>query len=812
MRRSPGFAVTAIASIAIAIGIYTALFAVVDALLLRPMPGRNAERLVSIYTSGSDGEPWSSTSHPDLIDLREQNAVFDDVAGHCAMFAVVSQADRSRLTLGEIVTGNYFQVLGIHAALGRTLQPADDRPGADRVAMVSHGYWQRELGAAGDAVGRTIRLRGQPYTIVGVAPREFTGVLPIVSPEVWVTTTQVDEVEPAGIIDAVPSPGAKTRLERRGYRWMFVTGRLKEGVRIEQARANVDTVMSGLVTTYAQTNKDRRMSLVATRDVRLHPAADKGLGLAAIGLMVAVGLVLIVACANVAGMLLARAAARQKEISVRLAIGATRGRLIRQLVTESVLLSLFGAAGGLLIASWLTRAVTSLDLPIPVPLSLDIRIDARVLAFSVMVSLLSGVLAGIMPALRASSTDLSSAMKGGAGGTRGGRLRWSARDTMVAAQIAVTAVLVVTAGLLGRSLLAMQRADVGFRTGGVAVVSTDPGMLRYDDARAQQFYVQALERIRALPGVDSVALAVRLPFSINFHVEQFHVPGVPSPQDRGFPIQNTRVSPEYFATLGIPIVEGRAFNAGDTPQSPPVIVVNETLARRYWPGQSAVGKRLHIRSVSGPALEIVGVAADHKISSVGETPQPYVHFAHTQQFNSAQIILARTRGDASQLLGEMRQELLALEPNLAFLDNQTMDAQVALTMFPARATAWLVSAVGAIGLLLAAIGLYGVIAYAVSRRTREIGTRMALGARKSQVVGLIMRHGFVVAGIGLVVGLLLAAAAVRAIGGVLYGITAADPVAWAAATVTMLATASLANLIPALRAARVDPMQALRID
>ena len=811
MRRSPGFAVTAIASIAIAIGIYTALFAVIDALLLRPMPGRNAQRLVSIYTSGSDGEPWSTTSHPDLIDLRAQSAVFDDVAGHSAMFAVVSQSDRSRLTLGEIVTGNYFEVLGIHAALGRTLQPADDRPGTDRVAVVSHGYWQRELGAANDAVGRTIRMRGQPFTIVGVAPREFTGVLPILSPDLWVTTTHLDEVEPAGIIDSVPSPGAKTRLERRGFRWMFVTARLKAGTSIEQARANVDTVMHGLATTHAQTNKDRRMSLVATRDVRLHPAADKGLGLAAIGLMVAVGLVLIVACANVAGMLLARASARQKEISVRLAIGATRGRLIRQFVTESVLLSLAGAMGGVLIASWFTRAVTSLDLPIPVPLSLNIRIDARVLAFSVMVSLLSGVLAGIMPALRASSTDLTSAMKGGAVGTRG-RLRWSARDTMVAAQIAVTAVLVVTAGLLGRSLLAMQSADVGFRTGGIAIVSTDPGMLRYDDARAKQFYVQAVDRIRALPGVDSVALAVRLPFSINFHVEQFHVPGVPSPQDRGFPIQNTRVSPEYFATLGIPILEGRGFNAGDTPESPRVIVVNETLARRYWPGQSAVGRRLHARSVSGPALEIVGVAADHKISSVGETPQPYVHHAHTQQFNSAQIILARTRGDASRLLGEMRRELLALEPNLAFLDNQTMDAQVALTMFPARATAWLVSAVGAIGLLLAAIGLYGVIAYAVSRRTREIGTRMALGARKSQVVELIMRHGFIVAGVGLVVGLLLAAAAVRAIGGVLYGITAADPVAWVAATAAMLATASLANLIPALRAARVDPMQALRTE
>ena len=811
MRRSPGFSMTAIASIAIAIGIYTALFAVVDALLLRPLPGRASDRLVSLYTSGSDGEPWNTTSYPDLADLRGQNAVFEDIAGHSAMIAVISQPDRARLTLGEIVTGNYFQVLGIQPALGRTLLPSDDRPGADRVAMVSHTYWQRELGGASDVVGKSLRMRGQAYTIVGVTPRDFTGVLPIVSPDVWVAVTHVDEVEPAGIIDVVPSPGAKTRLERRGFRWLFVTARLKDGVSIEQARANVDTLTRGLAATYPQTNKDRRASIVATRNVRLHPQADKALGLAAAGLMAAVGLVLIVACANVAGMLLARASARQKEISVRLAIGATRGRLVRQLVTESVVLSLFGAAGGVLIASWLTRAVTSLDLPLPVPLSLNIRIDARVLAFSVIVSALAGVLAGVMPALRASSTDLTSAMKGAAA-TRGGRVRWSLRDTMVAAQIAVTAVLVVSAGLLGRSLLAMQRADVGFRTGGIAIVSTDPGMLRYDTARARQFYDQALERIRALPGVESAALAVRLPFSINYHVEQFHVPGVPSPQDRGFPLQNTRVSAEYFATLGIPIHEGRTFGTMDTPESPRVIVVNETLARRFWPGQSALGKRLHINNAAGPAFEIVGVAADHKISSVGEAPQPYVHFAQTQQFNSAQIILARTRGDASQLLAAMRRELLALEPNLAFLDNQTMDAQLALTMFPARATAWLVSAVGGVGLLLAAVGLYGVIAYAVTRRTREIGTRMALGAQKSQVVGLIMRHGFVVAGVGLAVGLPMAAVAVRVLGGVLYGIGAADPIAWAAAAAVLLATATLANLIPALRAARVDPMAALRAE
>jgi predicted permease len=812
MLRSPAFTATAVGSVAVAIGIYAALFAIVDALLLRPLPVREAGRLVSLYTSGSDGEPWNTTSYPDLMDLRAQNAVFEDVAGHSAMIAAVSQADTTRLTLGEIVTGNYFQVLGVPAAAGRTLEPADDRPGAERVAMVSSRYAQREFGAVANAIGKTVRMRGQTYAIVGVVPTEFNGILSILSPDLWVATAHLDEVEPAGIIDAVPSPGARTRLERRGYRWMFVTARLKEGVSIDQARANVDAVMRNLASTHVQTNKDRRASLIPTKNLRLHPAADQALGLAGIGLMAAVGLVLLVACANVAGMLLARASARQKEISVRLAIGATRGRLVRQLVTESVVLSLAGAAGGALIALWLTRAVTGLELPIPLPLSLNLRVDARVLGFTVVVSVLAGVLAGILPALRAASADLTSAMKGATVTARAGRLRWSLRDTLVATQIAVTAVLVVTAGLLGRSLLAMQRTDIGFRSEGIALVSTDPAMVRYDDARSRLFYEQALERMRALPGVQAAALASRAPLSLNFNIEQFHVPGVPSRDDRGFPIANARVSPEYFATLGIPILEGRGFRDSDTPERPRVIVVNEALARRFFAGQSAVGKRLHLRNSSGPAFDIIGVVADHKVQTVTETPQPYVHFPTTQQFNSYQVILARTRGDGSQLLAAMRRELLALEPNLAFLDNQTMEAQVSVTMFPARATAWLVSGVGGIGLLLAAVGLYGVIAYAVTRRTREIGTRMALGAQKRQVVGLVMRHGFVVTGVGLLAGLGLAAVAVRAVSGVLYGVTSADPFTWVVATLALSGTASLANFIPALRAARIDPMKALRID
>jgi predicted permease len=728
------------------------------------------------------------------------------------MIAAVNQADTTRLTLGEIVTGNYFQVLGVAAAAGRTLLPADDRPGAERVAMVSYRYAQREFGSPPNAIGKSLRMRGQTYSIVGVAPSEFNGILSILSPDLWIATTHLDEVEPAGIIDFVPSPGARTRLERRGYRWLFATGRLKAGASIDQARANVDAVMRNLAATHVQTNKDRRASLIPTKNLRLHPAADQALGLAAIGLMVAVGLVLLVACANVAGMLLARASARQKEISVRLAIGATRGRLVRQLVTESVLLSVLGAAGGALMALWLTRAVGGLALPIPVPLSLNLRVDARVLTFTIAVSVLAGLLAGIMPALRAASADLTSAMKGATAAVGAGRLRWSLRDTLVATQIAVTAVLVVTAGLLGRSLLAMQRTDIGFRSEGIALVSTDPAMVRYDDARARRLYDQALERIRAVPGVQAAALASRAPLSINFNIEQFHVPGMPSRDDRGFAIANARVSPEYFATLGIPILEGRGFRESDTPESPRVIVVNEALARRFFPGQSAVGKRLYLRNASGPAFDIVGVVADHKVQTVTETPQPYVHFPTTQQFNSYQVILARTRGDASQLLAAIRRELLALEPNLAFLDNQTMEAQVSLTMFPARATAWLVSGVGGIGMLLAAVGLYGVIGFAVTRRTREIGTRMALGAQRRQVVGLVMRHGFVVTAVGLLAGLALAAIAVRAVSGVLYGVTAADPFAWIAATIVLAGTASLANFIPALRAARIDPMKALRVE
>jgi predicted permease len=809
LRRSPGFTAVAMLSLAMGIGFNTALFSVLDAILFRPLPVSAPDRLVEVYTSGGDGDTYATSSYPDVLDLQAQNSVFSDMMGYSAMMAAINLPDRSRLALGEVVTGNYFQVLGVGAAAGRTLLPEDDRPGAERVAMISHRAWVRDYGSRPDVVGQSMRMRGQPYTIVGVTPAGFSGMMPVLAPELWITTAHVSEVEPAGIQDVVPGPGT-TRLDRRGQRWLFVKGRLRDGVSAGEARANLEIVWSQLVAAHPQTNKDRALTVVPTSDVRIHPEVDRALLPAGIGLMVAFGLVLAIACANVASMLLARAASRQREISIRLALGAGRGRLIRQLLTESVLLSALGAAGGLLVATWLTRLATNLDLPIPIPVAFDIRIDGRVLAFTIGVSLLAGLAAGLVPALKASRHSLVNALKGESAASDVAGRRWTLRDGLVAAQIATTVVLLVAAGLLARSLVSARHVDPGFQTAGIAILSTDVEMLGYDEARARQFWDTVLERVQALPGIEAAAVAARLPLSINFNQATFFVPGHHGPGDRGATILTTRVSDDYFRALDVPLLEGRTFNATDGPGTPLVVVVSESLARQYWPGQSAIGQRLHMRALDGPAFEIVGVTADHKVQTIGEAPQPYVHFPYSQLKTSYQTLLVRSRMDAGQTLAQVRRELLSMEPNLAFLDNQTMEDQVSAVLFPARAAAWVVSAVGVVAMLLAAIGLYGVIAYSVARRTREIGIRMALGARPGSVLGLVLRQGMTVAGIGLFAGILLAVVAARAVAGALYGVSAADPIAWLGAAGTILLVALAANAVPARRATTVDPSSALR--
>lgn len=812
LRRSPAFVAVAVVSLGIGIAFNATVFAVVDAILLRPLPVRQPDRLVDLYTSGSDGDPWNTSSYPDYLDLKSRNQVFTSLAGHSAMIAAVRAGDRARLVFGEIVTGNFFQTLGVSAASGRTLLPEDDREGAPRVVVISHQYWMREYGGAADAIGRTLRIANHPYTIVGVAPEAFKGMLPLLAAEMWVATAWIDDVEPAGITDVVPSPGARTRLERRGYRWMFLKGRLKEGVTPEQAAADVEVITAQLRTQYPATNKERRSALKRTSDVRLHPLADGPVAAASAGLMLTVGLVLAIACANVASMLLARASARHKEIAIRLAVGASRGDLVRQLLVESMLLAIISGAAGILLAAWALRIVGSIEPPIPLPLSLDLRLDARVLGFSCAISTIAGLVAGLMPALKASRPSLVGDLRDGIAQASAGGRRWTLRDALVMTQMAVTVVLLVCAGLLTRSLGAARRADVGFRTDGLAILSMDLQSAGYDDERGRRFYANALERLRALPGVRQAGLASRLPFSVNFNVEQIWVPGHHAPGDRGTPTHNARVSREYFETLGVPLLEGRLFTDADRPESPPVVVINETMARRYWPNESAVGKRLRLRDDQGPLYEVVGVVADYKVQTVGEADKPYMHLAYSQQPRLYQTVIIRGRGDASALLAQVRRALLEMDDNLLFLDNQTMERQIAATLFPMRVGASLLSGAGGVAMLLAAIGLYGVIAYSVARRTREIGIRMALGAPRGGVLALVMRQGLGVAAVGLAAGLAVAFLAARTIAGVLYGVSATDPMAWTGAAATLLGIAALANLIPAARAARVDPTVALRTD
>src|SRR4051812_45754975 len=479
LRRSPAFTLVAVASLAIGIGFNTALFTIVDALLFKPLPVSHPEMLVDAFTaSAGRGGLYGPTSLPDYVDLKSGNDVFEDIAAYAPMFGALSTDAGARLAMGEAVTGNYFDMLGVRAAIGRTIRADDDLPSASRVVAVSHGYWRRELQSATDLTGKTLRIRGLPYTIVGVLPASFHGMVPVLSPELWIPLSASLDVEPVGGNDVVPSSGAN-RLERRGHRWLFLRGRLKPGRTFEDARANIQLISHRLAGEYPATNKDREMSARRTSDVHFHPSADPTILPIAWGLMLVVALVLVIACLNVASMLLARASSRQREIGVRLAIGAGRGRLVRQLITETLVLSFLGAAAGTLLAWWITALVGAISLPSPIPFHFEVRIDARVLAFTLGASFLAALVAGLVPALMASKPNLVAELKGEQTVGSIGARRWTLGDLLVGVQMAITAILLVVAALLTRSLVAAQRANLGIPVERIALISMDSSQLRY---------------------------------------------------------------------------------------------------------------------------------------------------------------------------------------------------------------------------------------------------------------------------------------------------------------------------------------------
>jgi predicted permease len=616
-------------------------------------------------------------------------------------------------------------------------------------------------------------------------------------------------VSPVGIQDVEPSPTGDTRVERRGNRWLFVKGRLAEGVTIEQAQANVEALMAHLEETYPESNEDRGVMLMPVSSVRFHPMIDSALTPVAGLLLGVVGLVLLIACANIANMLLARAWARRREIAVRLALGASRGRLVRQLLTESFLLAGTGGLLGFLLSIWASRLALAIDALASLTISFDFGVDFRVFTFALMASLSTGLAFGLVPALRASRPQFTAALKGGDAISERGRRRLGLRDVLVVSQIAISLLLLVGAALLLRSLQAAKAVDLGFDVDHTAMQEMQLEMVGYSDEQAYDFQRQLLERLRALPEVEAAALVQRLPLSATVSITDVFIPGVHESDDDGYMADETYVGPRYFETMGIPLLEGRDFSDQDTLESPRVAIVNETMARTYWPGEDVIGKRFHTEGLDGPEVEIVGVARDHKVRTVGEDPRPYVHFAHSQQRSTYSMIVARTRGDVGQLVAAMRREINAMEPELASGES-SMRESVQLTMLPVSMGAKLLTGFGALAMLLAAMGLYGIIAYSVTRRFREIGIRIALGADYLEVIKLVVRRGMVLALVGTALGAAAAAALSSLLRSVLYGISSVDPIAFLGAAAVLLGVAFLANYIPARRAAAIDPMIALR--
>jgi putative ABC transport system permease protein len=809
LAKSPGFAAVAILSLGLGAGVNTAMFSLVDNLLFRPLPVSSPETLVDVFTSGGDGDAHATNSYLDFQDLKSSNTVFTDMIGYSPMLAGLSLGDRSRLVLGQVVTSNHFQMLGVRPERGRLLAPADDEPGAERVVVLSHRMWMREFAGDESAVGRAIHLRGQPYTVVGIAPASFTGVVPLLTPELWLPVAHVEEVEPAGIVESVPGPGT-TRLERRGSRWMFAKGRLKPGTTSEQANANVQLVGARLAAAHPDTNKDRVMTAVPTSKVRVFvPEASGPMTAGGFGVIAVVGLVLLIACANVAGMLLARASSRRRELGIRAAIGASRRRLAQQLLAEGLVIGVAGVIVAVGIAWLLVRALVAIELPIK-DLPLDIRIDGRVLFFAVSVAVVSGLLASVSPALKTSSSSLIAELRGPLSGGKSGR-RWGLREVLVTGQVALTFVLLVVAGLLLRSMSVSRTAGVGFETRGIAVVAFDTDMVRYSPERGRDFWRQAQGRIRRIPGVEHVAIvAPRIPFELNYSTTGYQIDDrTYAPGQRGEILYNVSVSPEYLGTLGVPIVAGRDIAPTDREGSPFVAVISEAMARRYWPNGSAVGKTFTEQNRKR-RYEIVGVSADYKVRSVMEEPTPYVHLAEAQAPSNYNYLLARTQGDAEGVLVSIRRALLEMEPRLVFVNDSTMDRTFASTLLPTRIGSFLAAGFGALGTVLAAIGLYGVIAFAVAHRRQEIGIRMALGAERRDVIHLVLRQGAFLVIAGVVSGGVLAAFAGFLLSRVLYGVGAADPLAWLAAITVLTTAAGLAHYVPVLRAVRIDPVVTLK--
>ena len=798
--KRPGFVAIAVITLALGIGANTAIFSLVNTVLLRSLPVDHPNEIVSVAMRGKD-DSLSAFSYPNYKDFRDRNDVLSGLLVYRFVPLSLSRGSASERIWGYEVSGNYFDVLDVKAIQGRTFLPEEDQTKLSHpVVVVSYDSWQRRFGGDPNLVGKDLLINNHQFRVIGIAPQGFKGTEFVYSPEIWLTASMMEWAE----------PGA-TWIDNRKAKNFFGVGRLKSGVSPRQAEASLNLLTQQLAKEYPDSNEGQSVRIVPPGFIL--PDLRGAVVSFTWVMMAAVGLVLLVTCTNLAGLMLARATDRRKEIAIRLAMGANRLRLIRQLLTESILLSFIGGAAGVLLALWIIKVLLALKPPVDFPLALDVGVDWRVLLFSLSVSIAAGAIFGLAPALQATRPNILGTLKdtaaqGGAGKTR-------LRSVLVVAQIAISLIVLIAAGLVVRTLQQLQTMNPGFDTQNGLTMSFDLGLQGYDEARGQQFYRQLTERLQSLPGVESAAVSSYIPLTLNYNSSNFFIEGKPAERGENLPLAMVAsVGPGYFKTMRTPVLQGREFTEEDQANSEAVAMVNETLVRRFMPelrtSADAIGKRFSFRGPGGPFFRIVGVAKDGKYFNIAEDPRPFIWTTMSQDYSSNGILVVRSKGNPDSLFASVRSEVQSLDPNLPLFDVKTLNEHMKLALFPAKVAATVLGVFGLVALLLSAIGVYGITSYAVAQRTHEIGVRLALGAQLGDVLRLVLRHGLKLTIIGAAIGLFGAYLTTRAITSVLYGVSATDPLTFGGVSLLLVGVALVACYIPARRATKVEPLVALR--
>jgi len=803
--KNPGFMIVAVITLALGIGANTAIFSMVDAFLLRPLPVADPEQITVLASQQKQGNFVTQFSVADYRDIQNQtSSVFSDVFAYQFGLDGLSVDGKADRIMTNYVSGNYFSALGLKPALGRFILPSEgDVLGRDPVMVLGYSYWQTRFGGDPGIVGRKVSVDGKPITIVGVAPKGFVGVYPILSVQGYL---------PMGM--AIIAGNPSDFMTNRQIRNVPILARLRTGVSLQQAQAVLAVVSQRLAQEYPEAH--RELSVVAFPELRSRPNPTPNntvLVVSSLFLGLAV-MVLLLACVNVANILLVRATVREREMAIRAALGAARVRLIRQLLTESVLLALLGGIAGVLLGYWGSSALGSINVQTDLPVHFDFGFDWRVFGFATAAALLTGIIVGIVPAVRASRGNLSAILHEGGRGVVGGKNRL--RSTLVVVQVAGSLMLLIIAGLFTRSLVQAQRTDLGFKPDHVLNLITDPNEIGYDQAQTRDFYKNLLQRVRTLPGVVSASTANATPMGYYNNFDSLTIEGYQPPPGQPPPacLYNT-VSTDYFQTMGIPLLRGRNFTEADDENAQHVAIVSEAMAKQYWPDKDPMGRQFQMSTEPKYSLVVVGVAKDIRFNGLTGpfSPMFYAPFLQHQSGNSLQTLQLRTAGTPEMMIPEIEHAIESLAPQLPVFDVQTMSQALntlnGLLFYKIGAV--LAALLGMLGLVLAIVGVYGVVSYAATQKTHEIGVRMALGAQPADILRMVFREGLLIVGIGLVVGIGGALAAGQVVGSFLT-VSARDPVTYATVTAILLAVALSACFIPARRAMRVDPMVALRYE